>query len=57
MPGSAMIALTIAGASHTVVMRERSISSTTAAASNERWMTAEAPTAMSEVIVRSSAPT
>ena len=34
MPGNAMIALTIAGASHTVVTRDRSISSTTAAASN-----------------------
>ena len=36
--GSAMIALTIAGASHTVVTRERSSSSTTAAASKARWM-------------------
>ena len=35
MPGSAMIALTMAGASHTVVTRDRSISSTTADASND----------------------
>ena len=55
--GSAMIALTIAGASHTVVTRERSSSSTTAAASNARWMIVVAPAAISEVVVRSSAPT
>ncbi len=35
MPGKAMMALTIAGASQTTVTRERSISSTTAAASND----------------------
>ena len=57
MSGSAMIALTIAGASHTVVTRDRSISSTTAAASNTRWMIVVAPAAMSDVVVRSSAPT
>ena len=55
--GSAMIALTIAGASHTVVTRDRSSSSTTAAASNARWMIVVAPAAISEVVVRSSAPT
>ena len=55
--GSAMIALTIAGASHTVVTRDRSSSSTTAAASNARWMMTVAPAAISEVVVRSSAPT
>ena len=57
MSGRAMIALTMAGASHTVVTRERSISSTTSAASNERWMIVVAPAAISEVVVRSSAPT
>ena len=57
MPGSAMIALTIAGASHTVVTRERSSSSTTAAASNVRWTITVAPAASSVVVVRSSAPT
>ena len=49
-PGSARIAFTIAGASHTVVTRDRSISSTTAAASNARWMIVVAPTAMSVVV-------
>ncbi len=57
MSGSAMIALTIAGASHTVVTRDRSISSTTSAASNTRWMMVVAPAAISDVVVRSSAPT
>ena len=57
MSGRAMIALTMAGASHTVVTRERSISSTTADASNERWTIVVAPAAMSDVVVRSSAPT
>ena len=52
-----MIALTIAGASHTAVTRDRSSSSTTLAASNTRWMTVVAPAAMSDVVVRSSAPT
>ena len=55
--GSAMMALTMAGASHTVLARERSSSSTTAAASNARWMITVAPAAISEVVVRSSAPT
>ena len=57
MSGNAMIALTIAGASHTVDTRDRSISSTTSAASNTRWMIVVAPAAMSDVVVRSSAPT
>ena len=57
MSGRAMMALTMAGASHTVVTRERSSSSTTAAASKERWMMVVAPAAISEVVVRSSAPT
>ena len=57
MSGSAMIAFTIAGASHTVVTRDRSISSTTSDASNTRWIMIVAPTAISEVVVRSSAPT
>ncbi len=57
MPGSAMIALTMAGASHTVVTRDRSSSSTTAAASNARWTIVVAPAAISDVVVRSSAPT
>ena len=57
MSGSAMMALTMAGASHTVVTRDRSSSSTTAAASNTRWMIMVAPAAISEVVVRSSAPT
>ena len=57
MSGSAMIALTMAGASQTVVTRERSSSSTTADASNDRWMMVVAPAAISEVVVRSSAPT
>ncbi len=57
MSGSAMIALTIAGASQTVVTRDRSTSSTTAEASKDRWMMVVAPAAMSEVVVRSSAPT
>ena len=39
------------------VTRDRSISSTTAAASNARWMIVVAPTAISVVVVRSSAPT
>ena len=56
-PGRAMMAFTIAGASHTVVTRERSSSSTTAAASKARWMTIVAPAAMSDVVVRSRAPT
>ena len=43
MPGTSRIALTIAGAAHTVVTRDRSISSTTAAASNTRWMIVVAP--------------
>ena len=55
--GRAMIALTMAGASHTVVTRERSISSTTSEASNDRWTIVVAPAAISEVVVRSSAPT
>ena len=57
MSGSAMIALTMAGASHTVLTRDRSISSTTWSASNTRWMMVVAPAATSEVVVRSSAPT
>src|SRR5665213_1712123 len=57
MSGRAMIALTMAGASHTVVTRDRSSSSTTAAASNDRWMITVAPVAMSDVVVRSRAPT
>ena len=57
MSGSAMIALTMAGASHTVVTRDRSSSSTTSDASNDRWMIVVAPAAISEVVVRSSAPT
>jgi hypothetical protein len=52
-----MIALTMAGASHTVVTRDRSTSSTTAPASNARWMIVVAPAAISDVVVRSSAPT
>ena len=51
------MALTMAGASHTVDTRERSSSSTTAAASNDRWMITVAPAAISDVVVRSSAPT
>ena len=39
------------------VTRDRSISSTTAAASKARWMTVVAPTAIIEVVTRSSAPT
>ena len=38
MPGTSRIARTIAGAAHTVVTRDRSISSTTRSASNTRWM-------------------
>ena len=57
MSGRAMMALTMAGASHTVVTRDRSSSSTTAAASKTRWMMVVAPAAISEVVVRSSAPT
>ena len=57
MPGNAMIALTMAGASHTVVTRDRSSSSTTRDASKARWTMVVAPAAMSEVVVRSSAPT
>ena len=52
-----MMALTMAGASHTTVTRDRSSSSTTAAASKARWTMVVAPTPMSEVVVRSSAPT
>ena len=55
--GRAMMALTMAGASHTVVTRDRSSSSTTAAASKTRWTMTVAPAARSEVVVRSSAPT
>ena len=55
--GNAMIAFTIAGASHTVVTLDRSISSTTAAASNARWTIVVAPAAISVVVVRSRAPT
>jgi hypothetical protein len=55
--GRAMIAFTIAGASHTVVTPDRSISSTTAAASKAGWMIVVAPTATRDVVVRSSAPT
>ena len=57
MSGRAMMALTMAGASHTVVTRDRSSSSTTSDASNERWMIVVAPAAIREVVVRSSAPT
>ena len=53
--GRAMMALTMAGASHTVVA-ERSSSSTTAAASKARWMMT-VPAAISVVVVRSRAPT
>ena len=47
----------MAGAAHTVVTRDRSISSTTRSASNTRWMMVVAPTAIIEVVTRSSAPT
>ena len=57
MSGSAMMALTIAGASQTAVTLDRSSSSTTAAASKVRWMMVGAPTPMSDVVVRSRAPT
>ena len=57
MSGRARIALTMAGASHTVDTRDRSSSSTTAVASNVRWMMMVAPAAIREVVVRSSAPT
>ena len=53
MSGNAMIALTMAGASQTVVTLERSTSSTTAAASNDRWMSMVAPAASRDVVVRS----
>jgi len=56
-PGTSRIERTIAGAVHTQVTRDRSISSTTAAASKLRWMTVRAPTAIIEVVMRSSAPT
>ncbi len=57
MPGTSRIARTIAGAAHTVVTRDRSISSTTRSASNARWMIVVAPTAIIVVVTRSSAPT
>ena len=47
----------MAGAAHTVVTRDLSISSTTRSASNTRWMTVVAPTAIIVVVTRSSAPT
>ena len=56
-PGTSRIARTIAGAAHTQVTRDRSISSTTRAASNTRWMIVVAPTAIIVVVTRSSAPT
>ena len=57
MSGRLMIALTMAGASQTVLTRDRSISSTTAGASKARWMMIVAPAAINVVVVRSSAPT
>ncbi len=58
MSGRAMMALTMAGASQTVVTRDCSSSSTTAAASKAGWMMTVAPRRRSsEVVVRSSAPT
>ena len=57
IPGTSRIARTMAGAAHTSVTRERSISSTTRSASNTRWTTVVAPTAIIEVVTRSSAPT
>src|SRR5690606_12966820 len=56
-PGSSSTARSIAGAIHTQVTPERSISSTTSAASNVRCTIVVAPTEISEVVVRSSAPT
>ncbi len=57
MPGWSSTARSIAGAIHTVVTLDRSISSTTRAASNVRWMIVVAPTAIIVVVTRSSAPT
>ena len=57
MPGWSSTARIIAGAIHTAVTFERSISSTTVAASNVRWMIVVAPTAIIVVVIRSSAPT
>ncbi len=57
IPSTSSIARTIAGAAHTLVTRDRSISSTTRSASNTRWMMVVAPTAIIVVVTRSSAPT
>ena len=57
MPGTSRMARTIAGAVHTHVTRDLSISSTTRAASNTRWMMVVAPAAIIDVVMRSSAPT
>ncbi len=57
IPGTSRMARTIAGAVHMQVTPVSSISSTTAAASKVWWMTVVAPTAIIEVVMRSSAPT
>ena len=57
MPGSSSTARNIAGAIQTLVTRDRSISSTTCAASKVRWMIVVAPTEIIVVVTRSSAPT